>query len=159
MKVTVMILDVPCKLTNPRLHKNVAYVRLSCETNVFSVDVAGMNGMGGMGDLSMGFGAGATSIGEGGGATMEGMPSMMGGGMQMPGGMAGAAGMQMPGGMEGGPMSMPIGGGAGGSQEGALMSKQFIEGGEGVYLYSFIANGNLQRVFTLTKAYDSSYLT
>lgn len=129
------------------------------ETNVFSVDVTGMNGMGGMGDLSMGFGAGATSIGEGGGATMEGMPSMMGGGMQLPGGMAGAAGMQMPGGMEGGPMNMPVGGGAGGSQEGALMSKQFIEGGEGLYLDSFIANGNQQRVFTLTKAYDSSELT
>lgn len=42
--------------------------------------------MGGTGDLSMGFGAGATSIGEGGGATMEGMPSLMGGPMQMPGG-------------------------------------------------------------------------
>lgn len=95
--------------------------------------VAGMNSMGGMGDLSMGFGAGATSIGEGGGATMEGMPSMMGGAMQMPGGMAGAAGMQMQGGMEGGPMAMPLGGGAGGAQEGALMSKQFIEGPGGVY--------------------------
>ena len=88
-------------------------------------------GMGGMGDLSMGFGAGATSIGEGGGATMEGLPTMMGGPMQMPGGMAGGGGaMPMAGGMEGGPMQMPMGT-AGGPSEGALMSKQFIEGGEG----------------------------
>lgn len=84
-----------------------------------------------MGDLSMGFGAGATSIGEGGGATMEGLPTMMGGPMQMPGGMAGGGGaMPMAGGMEGGPMQMPMGA-AGGPSEGALMSKQFIEGGEG----------------------------
>lgn len=83
--------------------------------------------MGGMGDLSMGFGAGATSIGEGGGATMEGMPSMMGGAMQMPGPGA----MPMQGGMEGGPMGMPMGGAAGGPQEGPVMSKQFIEGAEG----------------------------
>ena len=103
----------------------------SCKVTCSVLIVSGMNGMGGMGDLSMGFGAGATSIGEGGGATMEGMPSMMGGGMQMPGGMGGAAGMQMPGGMEGpSPMGMPMGA-AGGPQEGALMSKQFIEGGEG----------------------------
>lgn len=86
--------------------------------------------MGGMGDLSMGFGAGATSIGEGGGATMEGLPTMMGGPMQMPGGMAGGSPMQMANGMEGGPMPMPMGA-AGGPSEGGLMSKQFIEGGEG----------------------------
>ncbi|XP_067043058.1 PE-PGRS family protein PE_PGRS61-like isoform X1 [Acropora muricata] len=94
--------------------------------------LGGMNPLGGpMGDLSMGFGAGATSIGEGGGATMEGMPSMMGGGMPMPGGMTGAAGMQMPGGVETGPMAMQMPGAAGGPQEGAAMSKQFIEGPEG----------------------------
>ena len=154
MNVKAMILEVPYKLINPC---SLCMLFMS-EANVSSVDVAGMNGMGGMGDLSMGFGAGATSIGEGGGATMEGMPSMMGGGMQLPGGMAGAAGMQMPGGMEGVPMGMPMGGGAGGSQRGALMSKQFIEGGEGVYLDSFIENGNRQRVFTLSKAYYSSDL-
>lgn len=77
-----------------------------------------------MGDLSMGFGAGATSIGEGGGATMEGMP------MQMPGAMAAPAAMQMQQGMEGGPMGVSMGA----SQEGPPISKQFIEGGEaGVY--------------------------
>ena len=93
--------------------------------------------MGGTGDLSMGFGAGATSIGEGGGATMEGMPSLMGGPMQMPGGgMAGpATAMQ---GMEGGPMPMPMGG-AGSPSEGGLMSKQFIEGGEGGMFYSILS--------------------
>ena len=91
-----------------------------------------------MGDLSMGFGAGATSIGEGGGATMEGMPSMMGGGMPMPGGMTGAAGMQMPGGVEAGPMAMQMPGAAGGPQEGAAMSKQFIEGPEGGIHYSLL---------------------
>lgn len=82
-----------------------------------------MGGMGGNGDLSMGFGAGATSIGEGGGATMEGLPTMMGGPMQMPGGMGGPVAS-----MQG--MQMPMGG-AGSPSEGGLMSKQFIEGGEG----------------------------
>ena len=106
--------------------------------------------MGGTGDLSMGFGAGATSIGEGGGATMEGMPSLMGGPMQMPGGgMAGpAAAMQ---GMEGGPMPVPMGG-AGGPSEGGLMSKQFIEGGEGGMSYSiFSRDGERKRFCTWSR--------
>lgn len=95
--------------------------------------MGGGGGMGGNGDLSMGFGAGATSIGEGGGATMEGMPSLMGGPMQMPGGMAGMQGM------EGNPMPMPMGA-AGGQSEGGLMSKQFIEGGEGGMFSSWMTD-------------------
>ena len=97
-----------------------------------------------MGDLSLGFGAGATSIGEGGGATMEGMPSMMGGGMPMPGGMTRAAGMQMPGGVETGPMAMQMPGAAGGPLEGAAMSKQFIEGPEGGIHYSLNKNSYIR---------------